>query len=78
MHRLISTLPGPEVIHNLKFNSLSMKLILLINVKMPKIVGILTFMNMINTTFESVKVGKVFIVHCFSFYEQLKFHAQFR
>ena len=29
---------------------LSMKLIMLINVKMPTIVGILTFINMINTT----------------------------
>ena len=54
---------------------LSVKFILLINVKMPTIVGILTFINRINTTFESFKVRKFFIFHHFSFYEQLKFHA---
>ena len=39
------------------------------------IVGILTFISMINTTSESLKARKVFIVQHFSFYEQLKFHA---
>ena len=34
---------------------LSTKFILLINVKMPTIVGILTFINMINTIFERLK-----------------------
>ena len=48
-----------------------MKLILLINVKIPT-VGILTFIRMIITIFESVKVGKVFIFHGFSVYVQLK------
>ena len=37
-------------------------------------VGILTF-NSISTTSESLKARKVFIFHNFSFYEQLKFHA---
>ena len=36
---------------------LSMKVILLINVKMPKIVGILTFSSMINTTSERLKAN---------------------
>ena len=49
---------------------------MLINVKMPTIVGILTFMGMINTSFGSLKAREVFIFHHFSFYEQLKFHAQ--
>ena len=41
-------------------NQLSMKFILLINVKMPTIVGILTFISMIHTTSESLKEIKVF------------------
>ena len=47
-----------------------------INVKMPTTVGILTFINRIDTTSESFKVRNVFIFHHFTFYEQLKFHAQ--
>ena len=39
---------------------LSMKIILLINVKMPTIVGILTFMSRINTTCESFKARNIF------------------
>ena len=34
---------------------MGMKLIILVNVKMTRIVGILTFMNSINTTSESFK-----------------------
>ena len=49
---------------------------MLINVKMPTIVGILTFISMINTACESLKARKIFIVQNFSFCEQLKFHAQ--
>ena len=52
---------------------LNTKFILLINVKMPTIVGILTFMSRINTTSERLKSR---IGLYFSFYEQLKFHAQ--
>ena len=55
---------------------LSTKFILLINVKMPTIVGILTFINMINTTSERLKSRNFFICRYFSFYEQLKFRAQ--
>ena len=48
----------------------------LINVKMLTIVGILKFISMINTTSERLKVRNFFICWYFSFYEQLKFHAQ--
>ena len=43
--------------------------------KIPTIVGILTFISMINTTSERPK-ARHFICRYFSFYEQLKFHAQ--
>ena len=50
--------------------------ILLINVKMPTIVGILTFISMINTTSERLTARTIFICQYLSFYEQLKFSAQ--
>ena len=47
---------------------------MLIIVKMPTIVvGILTFISMINTTLNSLKAIEVFIFRHFSFYEQLNF-----
>ena len=46
---------------------------MLINVKKPTIVGILTFMSMIDTTYESLKASLIF--KHFSFYVQLKFPA---
>ena len=52
-----------------------MKCIMLIIVKISTIVGILTFINMINTTSMSLKAMEVFIFQCYSFYEHLKFHA---
>ena len=55
---------------------LSMQFIMLINVKMPTIVGILTFISMINTTSETLKARKVFIFQHISFYEPVKFHVQ--
>ena len=55
---------------------LIMKYVMLINVKMPTIVGILTFIRKINTIPESLKARKVSISPHFSFYEQLKFHDQ--
>ena len=55
---------------------LSTNFILLINVKMPTIVGILTFISMIDTTSEILKAKNFFSCRYFSFYEQLKFHAQ--
>ena len=45
---------GPEIIKLFSYSTqLSTKFILLINVKMPTIVGILTFISMINTTSET-------------------------
>ena len=71
----------PEVINLFSCSTrLRMKLIMLINVKMPTRVDILTFMSMIITRFESLKARKarnVFIFELFSLHEQLKFHAQF-
>ena len=53
-----------------------MKFILLINVKMPTIVGILTFISRINTASESLKAREFSVFQHLSFYEQLKFYAQ--
>ena len=55
---------------------LSTKFILLINVKMPTTVGILTFISMINTTSERLKLRNFFTFRYFSFYEELKFRTQ--
>ena len=45
--------PGPEVIKLFPYSTqLRTKLIMLINVKMPTFVGILTFISIINTTGE--------------------------
>ena len=49
---------------------------MLINVKIPTIVGILTFIGVISTASESLKAEKVFIFQHFNCYEQFKFHAQ--
>ena len=49
---------------------------MLINVKMPTIVGILTFISLINTTSESLKARNGFDFQHFNFCEQLKYHAQ--
>ena len=70
-------LPGPEVIKLFPcLTQMNTKFILLINVKMPTIVGILTFISMINTTSERLKARNFFICPYFSFYKQLKFLAQ--
>ena len=69
--------PGPEVIKLFSCSTpLSTKFILLISVKMPTIVGILTFISMINTTYERLKAINFFVCWYFIFYEQLKFRAQ--
>ena len=47
-----------------------MEIIMLINVKMPTIVDILTFISMINTTSEYLKARKLYIFQLFSVYEQ--------
>ena len=49
---------------------------MLIIVKMPTIVGILTFISMINKKSECLKARKAFIFQYFSLYEQLKFRTQ--
>ena len=60
--------PGPEVIKLFSYSTqLSMKFVLLINVKMPTIVGILTFISMINTPPERLKARHFFICRYFSF-----------
>ena len=67
---------GPEVIKLFPcLTQLSTKFILLINVKMPTIVGILTFISMIKTASERLKARKIFICWYFSCYVQFKFHA---
>ena len=48
-------------------NQLSMKYILLINDKMPTIVGILTFISRINITFDSLKERKSFFLRILVF-----------
>ena len=48
-------------------NSAEHKIALLINVKMPTIVGILTFIRMINTTPEGLKARNFFICRYFEF-----------
>ena len=57
-------------------SKLSTKIILLINVKMPTSVGILTFISMIYTTSERLNARNFFICRYFSFYEQLQLRAQ--
>ena len=60
-------------------NSAEHKFIMLINVKMPTIIGILTFISMINiknSTSECLKARIVFIFQHFTFSEQVKFHVQ--
>ena len=47
-----------------------------INVKIPTIVGILTFISRINTSYEGLKARNTHLFHHFSFNEQLKFYAQ--
>ena len=69
--------PGPEVIKKISYSTqLSTKFILLMNVIMPTIVGILTFISMINTTSERLRARNFFICRFLSFYEKLKFCAQ--
>ena len=55
---------------------LGMKLIMLTNVKMPTIVGILTFVIMKIATSKSLEVRNFFNIQHFSIYEHWKVHAQ--
>ena len=73
----ISTWNWPRGYKKKSFSTqLITKFILPINVKMPTIVGILTFISMINTTSEGLKARNFFICGYFSVYEQLTVHAQ--
>ena len=68
---------GPEVIKLFSCSTqLSMKFFLLINVKMPTIVGILTFISRENSILGSSESEKSWISWYFHTYEHLKFHAQ--
>ena len=65
-----------------------MKFILLINVKMPTIVGIFKmlkcqlllvfqlYISRVNTSYESLKARNTYLFQRFSLYEQLKIYAQ--
>ena len=55
---------------------LSTKFILLINVEIPTIVGILTFINAINIASERLKAITFFIYLYFYYYKLLKCRAQ--
>ena len=64
----------PDVIKLLPCSTqLSTKFIMLINVKMPTIVDILTFNSMINITYESLKARKVYILSTLVFMSRLNF-----
>ena len=70
--------PSPEVIKLFPCSTqLSMKFFLLINVKMPTIVGILTLPSGKNTILGLSEPKKAeFLDSFFYTYEHLKFHAQ--
>ena len=57
-------------------NSFSMKFFLFINVKMPTIVGILTFMSRKNSIISLSEPTRSQISIYFYTYEHVKFHAQ--
>ena len=68
---------GPEVIKLFSCSTqLSMKFFLLINVKMPTIVGILTFMSRKNSILSLSEPEKCCISWYFHTYKHFKFHAQ--
>ena len=73
----ITNTSGPEFINTFfVLNSAEHEIYHALNVKMPTIVGILTFISMINTASERLKARNFFICQNFSFYEELKFRAQ--
>ena len=59
--------PAVLDLHCFPSTQLSTKFILLINVKMPTSVGILTFISMINNTSDRLKVRKFFTFRYFSY-----------
>ena len=77
MTKFVSHDTGPEVIKLFSCSAqLRLKFILLINVKMPTIVGILTFMRRINYQILRYELKFSTNFDYLSIYEQLKFHAQ--
>ena len=70
-----SRYPGLRLLKKIMLNSNEHEIYHALIVKMPTLVGILTFISMINTTSESLKARKAFILQHFKFYDQLKFHA---
>ena len=67
---------GPEVIKLFSCSTqLSMKVFLLINVKMPTYVGILTFMSGKNSIQDLSEPKKAEFLDIFYTYEHSKFHA---
>ena len=68
---------GPEIIKLFSCSTqLSMKFFLLINVKMPTIVGILTFMSRKKSILGSSETTKAEFFLYYYTYEHLKYHAQ--
>ena len=57
-------------------NSTKHEIDLLFNVNMPTVVGMLTFISRINTSFESLEARNTYLFQRFSIIEQLKFYAQ--
>ena len=75
----ILVFPGPEVIKLFSCSTQPrMKFFLLINVKMPTIFGILTFMNRKNSLLHLSEPEKSWISWYSYTLEHLKFHAQLR
>ena len=73
----LGIIPGPEVIKLFSCSTqLSVKFFLLINVKMPIIVGILTFMGGKNSILNLSEPKKAEFIDIFYTSEHLKFHAQ--
>ena len=71
------SLLNPEVVKLLSgLFRLSMIFILLINVKMPTIVGILSFISRIDTRLRVIKQEKSLFFRKLVFYGQFEFHAQ--
>ena len=68
---------GPKVMKNISCSTqLSMKFFLLINVKMPTIVGILTFKNKKNSIIGLSEPENAEFLDILYTYAHLKFHAQ--
>ena len=77
MNFVITSRPVPEVIKPLSRSvQPSIQSIMLIYVKMPTIVGILTFNSRIDTTSERYRARNIVIFQHFNYCVQWKLHAQ--